>query len=77
MDMETYVLEQLEKISKLIHEETEKNKDMVMKTDEMSDAELILVKNHADFLERLTIDHLFLTMGIGSLIGCEVPEVES
>lgn len=65
------------KISKLIHEETEKSKDMAMKADEMSDAELILVKNHADFLEKLTTNHLFLTMGIGSLIGCEVPKVES
>lgn len=57
--MEEYIIEQLTGINELIHEETLKNVDMVKK-DNLSTEEMVLLKEHSDFIINLQTKFIFL-----------------
>lgn len=57
--MAEYIIEQLTGINELIHEETLKNVDRVKK-DNLSTEEMVLLKEHSDFIINLQTKFIFL-----------------
>lgn len=64
--MEEYIIEQLTGINELIHEETLKNVDMVKK-DNLSTEEMVLLKEHSDFIINLQTKFIFLLGALESV----------